>query len=181
MRFWAGTIVGAVAVALTPASAGQPSSFVIQGDYKIGGYAVKQDGTLFGAIEEFGEPTSLRRGGGRLRGWNACVARWRELGLRIVFYNLGGEDSCRPQHGYFRDALITGRQWRTSKGLRIRQPRRYLFRYYAGARPSVSGLWWTLVPRKWPYGGGGTYAGLAAKVVDGWVVAFQVYYQAGGE
>jgi hypothetical protein len=178
---YAVAILALATTLLGASAASQPSSFVIQGDYKIGGYAVKEDGTLFGAIEEFGDPTSLRRGGQRLRGWNACVARWRELGLRIVFYNLGGQDACKPQHGYFRDAIITGRQWRTSKGLQIRQPWRYILRHYSGARPSANGVWWTLLPRKWPYGGGGTYAGLAAKVMDGWVVAFQVYYQAGGE
>jgi hypothetical protein len=125
---------------------------VIQGDYKIGGFAVKSDGTLFGAIEEFGEPATLRRGTGRLRLWNACVGRWRNLGLRIVFYNLGGENSCRPQYGYFRDALITDKRWRTSKGLRIGHPSRYVLRYYPAARPSSSRpLWWSLVLRNVPY------------------------------
>jgi hypothetical protein len=124
----------------------------------------------------------LRRGTGpRLRGWNACVARWREIGLRIVFYNLGGQDAREPQFGYFRDAIITGKQWRTSAGLRIGQPWKYIFRYYPRSRPSSSGTWWSLVRRRWPYGGGGTYTGLAAKVMNGWVVAFQVYYQAGEE
>src|SRR5688572_13546610 len=118
MRICAGMVAAALGgLCLASSSAGQPSSFVIQGDYKIGGYPVKKDGTLFGAIEEFGEPTSLRRGGAR--GWNACVGRWREFGLRIVFYNLGGQDACKPQYGYFRDAIITGNQWRTSKGLRV--------------------------------------------------------------
>jgi hypothetical protein len=173
-------VVSGIALSFAPQGSAAPSSFVIQWDYKIGGYTVKEDGTLFGAIKEFGEPTSLRRGGRRLRGWNACVARWRQLGLRIVFYNLGGQDPCKPQYGYFRDALITGKQWRTSKGLRVGQPWRYIFRYYA--RPMTrNGTWWSLVRRRWPYGSGGTYGALSAKVMNGWVIAFQVYYQAGGE
>jgi hypothetical protein len=53
-------------------------SFVIQGDYKIGGYAVKTDGTLAGAVEEFGEPTARRRSG---RG-SACDVAWRPLVTR---------------------------------------------------------------------------------------------------
>ena len=168
-------------MALAPASAAQPSSFVIQGDYKIAGYAVKKDGTLFGAIDEFGQPTSLRRGTGRrLRGWNACVARWRDLGLRIVFYNLGGQDSCKPQHGAFRDAIIAGKQWRTSKGLRIGHPQRYILRYYRHARPSPTRTWWSLVRRTVVYFDR-PYGALSAKVMNGRVVAFQVYYQAGGE
>lgn len=181
MRVLVGITAAIVAFWLAPGSAAQPSSFVIQGDYKIGGYAVKEDGTLFGAIEEFGEPTSLRRGGARLRGWNACVARWREFGLRIVFYNLGGQDACKPQYGYFRDATITGKQWRTSKGLRVGQPWRYIFRYYPRARPSPrTASWWPLLLRRVAYFDD-PYAGLSAKVMNGWVVAFQVYYQAGGE
>jgi hypothetical protein len=155
---------------------------VIQGDYKIGGFAVKSDGTLFGAIEEFGDPTSLRPGTGRLlRGWNACVARWRQLGLPVVFYNLAGQNSCRPQYGYFRDAVITGKRWRTTKGLRIGDPWRYISRYYPHARPTTTRpLWWSLVMRTVPYFDK-PYVALSAKVMDGSVVAFQVYYQAGGE
>ena len=120
-----------------------PKSYVIQGDSKIAGYAVKVDGTLAGAIQRFGEPTSLRhdRGPG-LQGWNACVGRWRGIGLKIVFYNLGGQDSCRPQYGYFRDALITGKQWRTAVGLRIGHPWKYIARYHPRARPAPGSSSW---------------------------------------
>jgi hypothetical protein len=165
----------------TPArTAGPPIR--IWGDSQIGRFRVKTDGTLFGAMEAFGEPTSLARGTGRLRGWNACVARWRPIGLRIVFYNLGGQNPCEPQYGYFRDAVMTGRQWRTVGGLRIGDPWRRIFRYYPHARPSpVTSQWWWLIERRWPYGDGGTYGGLSAKILRGWVVAFQIYYQAGGE
>jgi hypothetical protein len=94
---------------------------------------------------------------------------------------LVGENSCRPQYGYFRDALITDKRWRTSKGLRIGHPSRYVLRYYPAARPSSSRpLWWSLVLRNVPYFDR-PYAALSAKVVDGLVVAFEVYYQAGGE
>jgi hypothetical protein len=84
LRHFAGTLALVAALGAPHASSAQPSSFVIQGDYKIGNYAVKANGTLDGAIEAFGQPTSLRRGrdSGRLS-WNACVARWREIGLRI--------------------------------------------------------------------------------------------------
>jgi hypothetical protein len=53
-------LVLAVAIVCVSA-AGAVSSYVVQGDYKIGGYAVKADGTLAGAIDEFGAPSSRRR------------------------------------------------------------------------------------------------------------------------
>jgi hypothetical protein len=83
MRVWGGIVVGVVAIALIPHSAAQPSSLVIQGDYKIGGYAVKANGTLDGALKAFGEPTSIRSGAYRGRPSVTCVVRWRRLGLRI--------------------------------------------------------------------------------------------------
>ncbi len=85
---------------------------------------------------------------------------WRRLGLRIYFYNLGGRDPCVPQYGYFRNALMIGKRWRTANGLQA---------------------WWALVTRAFPYSDGGTYAGLAAKVNRGSVSAFSIYFQAGGE
>jgi hypothetical protein len=176
MRVFGGTVIGAVALWLPASSVGQPSSFVIQGDYKIGGYPVKQDGTLFGAIQEFGEPTRTRRQ--RI----VCLVSWRSLGLTIAFYNLGGRNPCAPQYGYFSSATMTGRQWRTSSALRIGVPQRYIFRYFARAKPSPrTSQWWWLVARRTIYGAGGVYGGLEAKVVNGWVSAFRVNYQAGGE
>ena len=173
----------AVVSLVTGSAFAAPKSLVIQGDSKIAGYAIKADGTLFGAIQRFGQPTSLRheRGPG-LQGWNACVGRWRGIGLKIVFYNLGGRDSCRPQYGYFRDALITGKQWRTAAGLRSGHPWKYIARYHPRARPAPgSTSWWWLVARSWPFGAGGSYGALSAKGANGSIVAFQVYYQAGGE
>lgn len=144
----------------------------------IGGYAVKRDGTLGGASRQFGPPSRVRRD--TASGWNGCVLSWRSLGLRIYFYNLGGADPCDGQTGRFRDALVTGKQWRTANGLRIGQPARLIKRYHPRAR-KLDGAWWALVTRSWPYGEGGTYAGLAAKVNRGSVSAFSIYFQAGGE
>jgi hypothetical protein len=56
------TGVAAATAGLTLAiPSGAVSSYVIQGDHRIGGYAVKADGTLAGAIDEFGPPSSRRR------------------------------------------------------------------------------------------------------------------------
>ena len=104
---------------------------MLQGDTVIGGYQVKKDGTLFGALRQFGLPTRKVRD--TESGWNGCEATWRHLGLRIYFYNLGGHDPCQPQYGYFRDALITEKSWRTASGLRIGDPMRWILRYHPKA------------------------------------------------
>jgi hypothetical protein len=168
---------GLVVVGSAAARPSQPEpSFVIQGDNKIGYFAVKRDGTLFGAKEAFGEPTSIVRG--RYRN---CRVGWRGAGLSIQFYNLGLGDPCEPQYGYFSQAVMSGKQWRTSKGLRVGRPWKYVFRYFPRARPAPAGPWWWLVIRRSPYGDNSLYAGLEAKVQRGWVVAFRVNYAAGGD
>lgn len=167
------------AFVLSGAHAAAPSSYVIQADNKIGGFAVKKNGRLGGAIDEFGTPTRYRRD---RTGWNGCIVNWSSLRLEIFFYNLGGADSCKPETGYFRNAILTGRQWRTASGLRIGQPARFILRYHPRARRDAKArnLWW-LVTRKWPFGDGGNYAALTAKVHRGRVSAFLVYHQSGGE
>jgi hypothetical protein len=157
----------------------QPASYVIQADNKIAGFAVKRDGTLGGAVDEFGTPTRYRRD---RTGWNGCILNWSGLGLQIFFYNLGGRNPCSPSYGYFRDAILTGRQWRTASGLRIGHPARLILRYHPRAkRDPRARNWWWLVTRTTPYGDGGSYAALTAKVQRGRVSAFAVYHQSGGE
>jgi len=165
---------------VTAPAAAAPGSLVIQADTKIAGYAVKKDGTLGGAIERFGTPSRYRRD--RASGWNGCVVNWRRFGLQIFFYNLGGRDSCRPATGFFRDAIMTGPSWRTARGLRIGHRASLIRRYHPRARQDPRARnWWWLVTRTFPYGGGGEYAALTAKVRNGRVAAFAVYHQSGGE
>lgn len=171
----------AIGTALLVVSGGsaEPSSYVVQADNKIGGFAVKKDGTLGGAIKEFGPPTRYRRD---RTGWNGCIVDWASLGLQIFFYNLGGEDSCNGAHGRFRDAIMTGRKWRTASGLRVGHPARFILRYHPRAkRDPKARNWWWLVTRRWPFGDGGPYAALTAKVLRGRVSALAVYHQSGGE
>jgi len=99
------------------ASAQEPSSIVVRGDVQIGRFLVQRDGTLDGAIRAFGKPTSLRRGR-----YRDCTARWRQIGLRIAFYNLGLGNPCLRQYGYFSNATMVGRHWVTAKGLRLGYP-----------------------------------------------------------
>jgi hypothetical protein len=52
-------LAGLFVIGSVPGRSSQPEpSLVIQGDNKIGYFAVKRDGTLFGAMQAFGEPTS---------------------------------------------------------------------------------------------------------------------------
>jgi hypothetical protein len=118
IRSVAGMLVaGVVALILiggaAPAPPPQPTSIVVRGDVQIGGFLVQRNGTLDGAIRAFGKPTSLRRGR-----YGGCIARWRPIGLRIGFYNLGGRDPCLRQYGHFSNAVMVGRHWVTPRGLR---------------------------------------------------------------
>lgn len=145
---------------------------VVRGDVQIGSFLVQRDGTLDGATRSFGRPSSLRRGR-----YQTCVARWRSLDLRISFYNLGGQDPCERQFGFFSEAIITGRQWVTARGLRIGHPARRLYVLYNPRR--FTGSWAWLLTRRSPYGDHSFYPGLSAKIQRGWVTAFRVTYQAG--
>jgi hypothetical protein len=165
-----GALILAVAFAAAPSA---EAAIVIQGDSKLGRFEVKRDGTLQGAIEAFGRPASLRRAD------VTCYARWPAIGLRIVFYNLGGQNPCRPEWGHFSRAEIVGKDWLTRSGLRIGDPLRRLRARYPRAEPHPP-YWW-LVVRRSPFGAGGRYPGIAAKVRDGRVVAFIVRYPAGGD
>jgi hypothetical protein len=174
------TACGIAAVALVvcgfagAAPPAEPTSIVIRGDVQIGRFLVKRDGTLDGAIRAFGPPTGLRRGR-----YADCAARWRGIGLRIVFYNLGGRNPCLRQYGYFSNATMVGRHWMTARGLRLGDPARKLYVLYSPRR--FTGSWAWLLTRWSPYGDGAYYAGLAAKIHDGWVTAFRIRYAAGGD
>ena len=155
----------------TPAQ--EPSSIIIRGDVQIGRFLVHRDGTLDGAIRAFGKPTSLRRGR-----YQDCIARWRPIGLRIAFYNLGGQNPCLRHYGYFSNATMVGRHWITAKGLRLGDPARKLYVMYAPRR--FTGSWAWLLTRTYP-AYDSSYPGLTAKIHRGWVTAFRVQYPAGGD
>jgi hypothetical protein len=108
-----------------------------------------------------------------------CVARWRDIGLRVNFYNLGGQDACERQYGYFSEATMVGTRWVTAKGLRLGDPARRLHVLYSPRR--FIGSWAWLVTRYAPYGDGYHYPVLSAKIHNGWVTAFRIRYPAGGD
>ncbi len=169
---------GAAGLSAVPQGRSDPAqsrAIVIYADVKIGSYAVKSDGTLAGAIKAFGKPTSRGKSGSTV-----CAVRWRRLGLRIRFYNLGGQDPCEPRYGNFGEALMTGERWRTRKGLRIGDSTRKMRALY---RPRRRDGWWIwLITRSTRADCPGVcfYPGLEAKALRGRVAAFRVHYAAGG-
>ena len=162
--------VGLAFILATPAA--PPRSFVIHADHRIGGYAVRADGTLGGALAEFGTPTRISRGRGAHR--RTCEVVWRPLGLRMTFSN-AARNPCASRWGYFAQAVLTGARWRTAKGLRIGDPERRLRVLYTPRRSA--GRWWWLVVRYSPVAT--VHYGLEAKTMNGAVVAFRLNYTAG--
>jgi hypothetical protein len=173
-------VTAAVAVAI--AAAQSATSFVVRGDVRIGGFAVKADGSLAGAIRAFGSPSSKRRPFP-----SACTATWSGYGLTIGFYNLGGADPCTPSGGRFSRAVMHGKRWRTSKGLRVGMVTSRVRRYYPRAtwHRGLRSYWptgWWLVTRPSRIGlGDSKYPGLLAETRNGRVVSLQVRYPAGGD
>ncbi len=168
-----GRTLAAGVVALTLAAAagasGAVDDFTIRGDVRIGPYRVWKQGSLHAAIGVFGRPTAMRRGGNPYF-QGLCHVSWRSLGLSMRFYVLRRRNPCAPQHGCFFSALMTGKQWRTGRGLRIGDPSRRLYALYSGVRAHSYWRWLVTVPSP----GAGSYPGLAAKLRKGVVVAFAV-------
>jgi hypothetical protein len=169
-----------VVVALAATASASAHVFTIRGDWRIGSFAVKSDGTLGGAIDAFGQPGSRERHG------IACTVRWPRHGLRIGFYNLGGQNPCRAKFGFFSNARAKGPHWRTNRGLEIGDTQRRLRNLYPGAlfhsgeESPYPPSWW-LVTRLSQVGTGAEYPGLLAIVSDRRVAQFQVRYPAGGD
>lgn len=84
---------------------------MIQGDFRFGGFLTTGPARLAAAIVAFGEPNPTTELAGR-----RCVARWRDLGLRITFYVIDRRrDACEPEDACFWSAVMTGPMWRTEK------------------------------------------------------------------
>jgi hypothetical protein len=147
---------------------------VIRADRKIGGFDVQRGNTLRDAVRVFGQP-SVRRVVSL-----TCKARWNSIGLAIDF--ITGDvvpARCGPNNP-FTAARVTGRGWRTNKGLRIGDPTHRIFELYG--RPRRKGAWYALITRIPPPDPSAPcasrdrcrYTALAAKVHSGRVVAFRV-------
>jgi hypothetical protein len=177
-----------VALALLPtaaaatATAASAASFVVRGDTRIGTFAVKTDGKLGGAIKAFGSPSRKTHPFP-----SGCTVNWSAYGLTIEFYNLGGADPCTPSGGFFSRAVMHGKHWGKSKGLRIGMAASRVRQYYPRAtwHRGLRGFWptgWWLVARVSRVGlGDSRYPGLLAETRNGRVFSLQVRYPAGGD
>ena len=141
--------------------------------------------TIRRAIEKFGRPSNsfASRGG--------CVVKWRRPGLRIEFYNFGGDRRgvCHPQVGRAQSFTIEGSQkWRSWNGLRIGMPEDRVLDlhpfadWFDGSRFYDEGYWlrWNFSP----FGDGSEYPVLAAHLRYGYtgrVKSFSGWIGSAGE
>jgi len=166
-------LVAALALTLPVVAGSLNKSMVIQGNAQIGSYKLRIDPTLQGAIEVFGTPKIRRERFG-------CTARWVGQGISMSFYNLGGQDACKPQYGYFRFATITAKGWRTVKGLGIGDTSYKMHALYRRVRWDTQ-QWAGISFNTQAMFVHGAYSTVQAKIMNGRVVAFRVWYPAGGE
>ena len=157
----AGCLVGAAGAAPAPA-------LVIQGDRVLAGVRV---GAERAAVEaKLGPADSVRR-----TSRAECHLVWRRLGLVLTTIDLARRDPCR---GPFVVATVTGRAWRTAKGLRVGRPVARLRQLYPAARFHTGFApergWWLVPRRRCAEVGGGLFPGLLARVRSGRVSALVV-------
>lgn len=171
-----------VAATLAAAPAAPAQSFVIKargsqttlGKVRaIGDFKPSRNPRLGAAIRAYGEPSS-RRGGGEI-----CRARWADLGVKIVFVNFGGFDSCK-RRGLAQKAVVSGdRPWRTARGLRLGDTTAKAMNVYPRAKETARGL--RLAEGILPFGIQRRYSVLGARVDSGRVVAFTIFIGAAGD
>ena len=166
-------VVGLLALA-GPAGA-EPFS-VKAGEYgvlRLGPFKTKTTRTYHAkvgdAIRAFGQPSNLFPNGS-----GGCVGKWRRFGLRIEFYDFGGDTRsiCHPEVGQAQSFTIRGsRKWRTHAGLRIGmresqvQEKHIWAEWHDTSRFHEQGYW--LVTAVSPFGDGGEYPALAAHLRHG--------------
>jgi hypothetical protein len=169
----AGVLLGATA---NPAQASAPT-FVLQGYWNIGGFSPTRDGSLAGAIDAFGTPSSLRAAPAG-QSQNFCVVRWTRYGITMNTYLIaepGQNCTSKTRHWTTR---LTDRRWRTLKGLHIGDALQRLKRLYPDATAAKRG-WWPLVTKDL-LGIGEPYSMVQAHVVSGRVKEFLVFFPSGG-
>jgi hypothetical protein len=104
------------------------------GSQTIGPWRTGTTPTLAAAVGALGRETTCTR----LETLPAFArAEWRQLGLRMVFgsYGPGGARPCRARRAVYLDtARADGKQWQTSRGLRVGDSLAKLHRLYPQAR-----------------------------------------------
>ena len=172
----------ALAIVLAPAASAEPFVVEVRGAktrpgkvLAIGDWRPAGDPTLRAAISAFGPPSSQRKIGGRV----GCGVRWRSVGLRAVFADLGGGVACNPEDGRVQEARAYGNRWRTTRDLQVGDRARRVRRLYPRADRHRAGFW--LVTAFNPIGTGGRYPVLRAVMAGERVSAFHVEVGAAGD
>lgn len=162
------------AFAVAPAAAATAPLEIVPGKEsvsRIGDFRPDRNAGPARATAVFGEP-SLRRGND-----TACTIRWNDLGLKIVFADLGGGDDACTQ-GKAQTFRATG-SFRTWRGLRIGARRAAVERRHPAAVRHARSYW--LKTATSPFGDGGRFAVVKASLRGGAVVAFSGRIGAAGE
>jgi hypothetical protein len=151
-------------VALTAASAGIAGpqvthSYLIRGN-TVGGFSTAT-GDFAQAQKLFGGPYSSTQN------QTACVARWTD-GLTLIFKRRLPFSAFKKACRLVRSGKITGKRWRTDKGLSVGSAQSSIKKLYPkAARRKVAGvLEWMLVP--------GLKPALFVRVKDGRVQYFHL-------
>lgn len=181
-------------VALLLATSASAARFIIKpGKYgvnRLGPYKTKWSRAyapdIGAATRAFGAPSNLYPNGS-----GGCVVKWKRYGLRIEFYNFGGDTrgTCHPEVGLAQSFTIEdSRRWRSWKGLRIGIPEADVEYYHAwaewhnGGRFNDPGYW--LRSQLSPFGNGNEYPIVAAHLRHdfyGKVYRFSGWIGAAGE
>jgi hypothetical protein len=185
-------LLAAAIVALAVGGAAQAKSYtIVPGKYgvkRIGSfhnvYSAHNQPTIGKAVRAFGTPSS------RFQKQGGCVVKWQRLGLRIEFYNFGGlppgQTICGDDASFAQSFNVTAhRKLRTWRGLRLGNTEDRLLRLHPGARwhdrdQYTPAAWW-LRRQTSPFGDGGQYAIVAARVRHGRVVRFDGWIGSAGE
>jgi len=143
----------------------------------IGRFHPARDAKLAAAIRIFGTPSSRH-----LTSSNACIVKWRRIGLRITFvsYAVGpGADICSPSVGLAQSFAARGSRFRTWAGLRpgMASSRIADLHPYAELR---RGTWWLRTAVS-PFGDESEYPVMQALVSRSRVRALSGWIGAAGE
>jgi hypothetical protein len=132
------SLLAVLTVALTSTASAAPS-FVIKRDSDIGGFVLARNGKISGAIAVYGNPTSREQ-----FGYDECTVVWAALGIQSTFSH--SYDNPCALSGCHLETAITGRQWKTDRGLRVGDSLPRLRKLYPRAKVFL-GKRWTLITR----------------------------------
>jgi hypothetical protein len=190
MRFRSLTCIGTLgisAVLLTgagmspPASAAPVSMTIVTRDYyvsRIGTFRPAKDPRLSAAKRAFGRPTQVHLKGA------TCRVSWRPLRLRIHFENFGGaspgQTTCTPSVGRAQSFVASGARFRTTGGLRVKQPTSEILERHPDA--VFADGFWAIVSAQFPFGSSDEESPvLSALPINGRVSALTGYIGGAGE